>query len=146
MSSDLVTEYDAGGDSRVGNRETIECRRTIGSPSKPNKVEIPRYRVKVYRPSFILEGTENISDVAILKRHDKKEKEEKQRKRWDAQAVREQERVEKLRSRQNKKEKLRNTSEGSMSEIEITHIFVSDELPSTQMKAEIASEMGLALT
>ena len=78
----------------------------------------------MYRPSFILEGTENISDVAILKRHDKKEKEEKQRKRWDAEAVREQERVEKLMSRLNKNEKLRNTSEGSLSEIEITHIFI----------------------
>ena len=145
VSRDSVME-DAGRDSCVGDRETIDCRRTIGSPSMPNNVETPRYRVKEYRPSYILEGTENISDVAILKRHDKKEKEEKRRKRWDAQDVREQERVEKLRSRLNKKEKLKNKSEGSVSEIEITHIFVSDELPSTQMKAEVVSEMNLTST
>ena len=44
-------EY-AGRDSSVSSRETIDCGRPIGSPSMPNNVETPRYRVKNTAPAL----------------------------------------------------------------------------------------------
>merc|ERR1711893_430347 len=47
-------------------------------------------------------GVEDISDQALLKRHEKFEKDEKQRKRWDLQRLREEQQLQKLRARQEK--------------------------------------------
>jgi male-specific lethal 1 len=50
-------------------------------------------------PSYAMEGTENIEDETMLRRHLKFELDEKKRKRWDIQRMREQRHIEKLRAR-----------------------------------------------
>lgn len=64
-----------------------------------NKEEIPGWRLKPIAPSYAMEGTENIEDETILKRHQKHENDEKRRKRWDVQRIREQRHVARLRAR-----------------------------------------------
>ncbi len=61
--------------------------------------EIPGWRVKPVAPSYVMEGTENIEDETLLKRHQKPETDEKRRKRWDVQRIREQRHVARLRAR-----------------------------------------------
>merc|ERR1711899_316384 len=63
------------------------------------KEEVPGWRLKPMSPSYIMEGTENIEDETILKRHHKPENDEKRRKRWDVQRIREQRHVARLRAR-----------------------------------------------
>lgn len=63
------------------------------------KAEVPGFRLKPVAPSYIMEGTENIEDETLLKRHQKPENEEKRRKRWDVQRIREQRHVARLRAR-----------------------------------------------
>ena len=55
-------------------------------PEKEQKViekkpEVPGFRLNPISPSYIMEGTEDIEDETMLKRHQKPEKDEKQRKR-----------------------------------------------------------------
>lgn len=61
--------------------------------------EVPGWRVKPISASYIMEGTENIEDENLLKRHTKPENDEKRRKRWDVQRIREQRHVARLRAR-----------------------------------------------
>lgn len=61
--------------------------------------EVPGFRVKPISASYIMEGTENIEDENLLKRHLKPENDEKRRKRWDVQRIREQRHVARLRAR-----------------------------------------------
>jgi len=73
-------------------------------PEKEQKViekkpEVPGFRLNPISPSYIMEGTEDIEDETMLKRHQKPEKDEKQRKRWDVQRIREQRHVARLKAR-----------------------------------------------
>jgi len=79
----------------------------------PNKVkmnfkkekESTSWRVKSTNPLYSQDASgpaENISDQNLLKRHEKFEKEEKQRKRWDLQRLREEQQLQRLRARQEK--------------------------------------------
>ncbi|CAG5122424.1 unnamed protein product [Candidula unifasciata] len=52
-------------------------------------VETPSWRLRPMTNMYQLEGTENITDEAYFKRHQKYELEEKRRKRWDLQRLRE---------------------------------------------------------
>ena len=61
--------------------------------------EVPGWRIKPISASYIMEGTENIEDENLLKRHTKPEHDEKRRKRWDVQRIREQRHVARLRAR-----------------------------------------------
>ena len=63
------------------------------------KAEVPGWRLKPITASYIMEGTENIEDENLLKRHHKPENDEKRRKRWDVQRIREQRHVARLRAR-----------------------------------------------
>ncbi|KAH9524521.1 hypothetical protein Btru_027079 [Bulinus truncatus] len=60
------------------------------------EVETPSWRLKPVTNMYQLEGTENITDEAYNKRHQKFEMEEKRRKRWDLQRLRELRLLEKL--------------------------------------------------
>jgi len=53
------------------------------------KAEVPGWRIKPISASYIMEGTENVEDSNLLKRHQKPENDEKRRKRWDVQRIRE---------------------------------------------------------
>ena len=63
------------------------------------KAEVPGWRLKPISASYIMEGTENIEDENLSKRHQKPENDEKRRKRWDVQRIREQRHVARLRAR-----------------------------------------------
>ena len=61
--------------------------------------EVPAFRKKVIHASHSKEGIENLDYEVFLKRHAKYEIDEKRRKRWDIQRMREQRNVERLRAR-----------------------------------------------
>ncbi|XP_064648435.1 male-specific lethal 1-like 1 isoform X2 [Lineus longissimus] len=72
-------------------------------PESPNRkkrarVEVPKWRFHPVSNCYALEGTENMEDEIYLKRHQKSENDEKRRKRWDIQRMREQRMYEKLKS------------------------------------------------
>ncbi|XP_024869596.1 male-specific lethal 1-like 1 isoform X2 [Temnothorax curvispinosus] len=71
------------------------------SPVEPsNSLEVPNWRVKMYTSCYTMEGTENLDDEIFNKRHLKLENDERRRKRWDVQRIREQRHIEKLKQRQ----------------------------------------------
>ncbi|XP_042216144.1 male-specific lethal 1 homolog isoform X2 [Homarus americanus] len=63
------------------------------------QVEIPRWGTRILTSLYVMEGTENLEDEVFLKRHAKPEQDEKRRKRWDLQRMREQRHYERLRER-----------------------------------------------
>lgn len=68
------------------------------------KLEIPKWTEHELTPSYCIEGTEDLSDEIFLKRHAKLEVDEKRRKKWDVQQIREQRRIERLKRRHCKDE------------------------------------------
>ncbi|XP_076052257.1 uncharacterized protein LOC143031819 [Oratosquilla oratoria] len=70
-----------------------------GEEPTQNVVEIPRWRKRLLTSLYVMEGTENLDDEIFNKRHAKHEQDEKRRKRWDLQRLREQRRYERLRER-----------------------------------------------
>lgn len=67
-------------------------------------LEIPKWTEHELTPSYCIEGTEDLSDETFLKRHSKWEVDERRRKKWDVQQIREQRRIEKLKRRHCKDE------------------------------------------
>ncbi|XP_071515242.1 uncharacterized protein [Panulirus ornatus] len=63
------------------------------------QVEIPRWGTRILTSLYVMEGTENLEDEVFLKRHARPEQDEKRRKRWDLQRMREQRHYERLRER-----------------------------------------------
>lgn len=97
-------------------------------------VETPSFRIKTYTNLYVIEGTEDHEDETFLRRHQKPEVEEKRRKRWDDQRLREEKMMEKLREKSEVLEKRRNKLENPIDSFypkldEITHIEVMDEIP-----------------
>lgn len=72
--------------------------------SEQPMLEIPKWTVHEVHPLYCIEGTEDLSDEAFLKRHAKLEYDEKRRKKWDVQQIREQRRIERLKRRHCKDE------------------------------------------
>ncbi|XP_015601133.1 male-specific lethal 1 homolog isoform X2 [Cephus cinctus] len=69
-------------------------------PEASSSLEVPNWRVKIYTSCYTMEGTENLDDEIFNKRHLKLENDERRRKRWDVQRIREQRHIEKLKQRQ----------------------------------------------
>ncbi|KAL1116875.1 hypothetical protein AAG570_005344 [Ranatra chinensis] len=83
----------------IGEREcmwTCETRTTNRAAS----LEVPKWRIKVYTSSYTMEGTENLSEDVFERRHSRLSIDEKRRKRWDVQRIREQRQNERLRQRE----------------------------------------------
>ena len=84
----------------------IMCREDLLEPdlvekcSQQAEVEVPSWRVVVIPRGYQMEGTENLDDEIYARRHQKPENEERRRKRWDMQRLREERMKEKLQSRQ----------------------------------------------
>ncbi|XP_061398228.1 protein male-specific lethal-1 [Musca vetustissima] len=72
--------------------------------SETEKLEIPKWTEHELTPSYCIEGTEDLSDDTFFKRHAKLEVDEKRRKKWDVQQIREQRRIERLKRRHCKDE------------------------------------------
>ncbi|XP_003427748.1 male-specific lethal 1 homolog isoform X2 [Nasonia vitripennis] len=85
----------------VGEANYALALKDRSSPEANSKsLEVPNWRVKVYTSCYTMEGTENLDDEIFNKRHLKLENDERRRKRWDVQRIREQRHIEKLKSRQ----------------------------------------------
>lgn len=98
------------------------------------EVECPSWRIKTYSNLYVIEGTEDHEDETFIRRHQKPEIEEKRRKRWDDQRVREEKIVEKLKDRENSiyKKKQHNPVESFYPRLEdIKHIEIQDRIPVT---------------
>ncbi|KAJ8940062.1 hypothetical protein NQ314_010896 [Rhamnusium bicolor] len=98
-------------------------------------LEVPRWRHKIYASCYTMEGTENLDDEVYNKRHMRLENDERRRKRWDVQRIREQRVIEKLKQRQ---ERVGSGSKGDDSEPlqslwpkveDVKFLEVSEELP-----------------
>ncbi|GAB6025156.1 male-specific lethal 1 [Chamberlinius hualienensis] len=110
-----------------------------------SNVQVPGWRVKVVTSCYQMEKTENLDDDIFLKRHQKLEIEEKRRKRWDIQRVREQRIQEKLKlGRQARKKTspvkapLVQTFYPSLDDVQM--LEVCDELPVTAFGVHIVKE------
>lgn len=88
---------DMGGDERVTSFNEVV------------NLEVPRWTVKECTGLYSIEGTEDLSDDTFLKRHARLELDEKKRKKWDVQRIREQRTIERLKRRHCKKEDLENS-------------------------------------
>ncbi|KAG8234589.1 hypothetical protein J437_LFUL013851 [Ladona fulva] len=66
----------------------------------PGDVEVPSWRIRVCTSCYSMEGTENLGDDVFNKRHNRLEIDERRRKRWDIQRIREQRQYERLRQRE----------------------------------------------
>ncbi len=128
------------GDDHVERerREVEEILRT--------STEVPGWRRITERlvTSYHMEGTEDVEDATLLARHSKLEQDEKRRKRWDAQRLREQRRLARLKATYQKsmwnslltpegERLLHSQGQGLRSLLpdleDITHICVTDNLP-----------------
>ncbi|XP_060517330.1 uncharacterized protein LOC132696492 [Cylas formicarius] len=101
-------------------------------------LEVPRWRVKLYTSCYTMEGTENLDDEVYNKRHLRLEIDERRRKRWDVQRIREQRVIEKLKQRHEKGlsgSKSDDNHEGLFSlwprMEDIKYIEITEELPVT---------------
>ncbi|XP_044729150.1 male-specific lethal 1-like 1 isoform X2 [Chrysoperla carnea] len=72
----------------------------LDSASTTTNLEVPSWRIKVFTSCYSMEGTENLDDDVFNKRHLRLENDERRRKRWDVQRIREQRHIEKLKQRQ----------------------------------------------
>ena len=98
------------------------------------KAEVPKWREKQVSPSWIMEGTEDIEDATMLKRHNKPENDEKRRKRWDVQRIRENAHVARLRARSHDESEISELNEFKTllpDPEEATEICVQDKIPVT---------------
>lgn len=104
------------------------------SEQKLDKIQVPSWRFQPLHSCYQLEGTENIDDDTYYRRHFKLEIDEKRRKRWDIQRIREQRKTEKLKhGRINSKEIHRSDSQEISSfypaPTDILCIEVTDTVP-----------------
>ncbi|RZC38847.1 PEHE domain containing protein [Asbolus verrucosus] len=104
-------------------------------PNNTN-LEVPRWRVKVYASCYAMEGTENLDDEVYNKRHSRLENDERRRKRWDVQRIREQRLIDKLKQRQermgsgSRADEQKNPVQSLWPKLEdIKYLEVSDQLP-----------------
>ncbi|XP_073820751.1 male-specific lethal 1 [Musca autumnalis] len=80
--------------------------------TETEKLEIPKWTEHELTPSYCIEGTEDLSDDTFFKRHAKLEVDEKRRKKWDVQQIREQRRIERLK-RRHCKDEIQNVQESA---------------------------------
>lgn len=99
------------------------------------QVETPGWRINVLTNRYQLEGTENITDEAYQKRHQKHEVEEKRRKRWDIQRMREQRVFEKLRGKEEQAARFSQEDKDVKTFLpcidDLTHVEILDTIPVT---------------
>lgn len=73
---------------------------TVSQEETEEKIEVPTWRLHPVASGYSMEGTENLDDEVFGKRHQKLELDERRRKRWDIQRLREQRRTERLLQKQ----------------------------------------------
>ncbi|KAK9500584.1 hypothetical protein O3M35_001823 [Rhynocoris fuscipes] len=68
-------------------------------------LEVPKWRIATWSCSYTMEGTEDLSDNVFDRRHFRRAIDEKRRKRWDVQRIRELRHNERLREREERKKR-----------------------------------------
>lgn len=102
-------------------------------------LETPTWVVKECTGCYTIEGTEDLSDETFAKRHQKFEVDERRRKKWDVQRIREQRTIERLKRHHYKKEIAEENEEKNRKDNIFTSFFppassikfimVTDEIP-----------------
>ncbi|XP_050302663.1 male-specific lethal 1 homolog [Anthonomus grandis grandis] len=121
----------------IDNEEVVpEPDQDLVISSTTENLEVPRWRVKHYTSCYTMEGTENLDDEVYNKRHMRLEIDERRRKRWDVQRIREQRVIEKLKLRQ---ERIASGSKGESDQDSMTSLWpqsddvrfldIAEELP-----------------
>ncbi|XP_015914621.2 uncharacterized protein [Parasteatoda tepidariorum] len=102
---------------------------------KPSPIDVPLWKLKPIPSFYQMEGTENINDPVFQRRHLKCEMDERRRKRWDMQRLREQKVSQKLKNKNSKEssggEIIINQKSNSFypNPLQIEYIEVTDVLP-----------------
>ena len=131
-----------------------------------DSADVPGWRrLPKMTPSYSMEGTEDVEDAAMLQRHSKPEADEKRRKRWDVQHLREQRRLARLKatyekSRWNNVDGSSSSSSSSSSRAsslvmrslasllppveEATHICIAESLPVSAFGLRLSAPESLA--
>ena len=86
------------------NKQIADMVEEKGTLDEQINLEIPRWVIKDVHGLYSIEGTEDMSDEIFLKRHSRFEHDEKKRKKWDVQRIREQRTIERLKRRHCKDE------------------------------------------
>nr|CAD7403120.1 unnamed protein product [Timema cristinae] len=92
-------EATATSDQRARPMSTL-LREQCGCSCNTDQTFVPTWRIKSYTSCYSMEGTENLDDEVFLKRHQRLEVDERRRKRWDVQRIREQRQIERLKLRE----------------------------------------------
>ncbi|CAG2169137.1 unnamed protein product [Oppiella nova] len=85
-------------DIKLDNCSVDESISRTVSESDSEVIEVPNWRLHPVSSCYSLEGTENLDDEVFNRRHQKLENDERRRKRWDIQRLREQRHNERLRT------------------------------------------------
>ncbi|XP_026280477.1 male-specific lethal 1 homolog isoform X1 [Frankliniella occidentalis] len=134
--------YTATGSSEPGWSLSEMCIETEPEPELTGDVlETPQWRVKVYTSLYSMEGTENLDDEVFLKRHHRLEVDERRRKRWDVQRIREQRHIEKLKQRELQSNALGGSKGDGQSEEPVSTLW---PIPDDAQYLEVADELPVA--
>lgn len=91
--------------------------------SRKDTLEVPRWTVKEIVNCYSIEGTEDLTDETFLKRHSKLEVDERRRKRWDIQRLRENRVIERLRKRYMKDQLEKESKESKKGKVKLNSFF-----------------------
>ncbi|XP_055936451.1 protein male-specific lethal-1-like isoform X2 [Argiope bruennichi] len=96
-----------------------------------SEIHVPSWKLKPVTSFYQMEGTENINDSVFERRHQKFELDERRRKRWDIQRIRDQKALEKRRAREKEKSAKRKSLSLLPDLRHIEYIEVTEQLPVT---------------
>jgi len=150
--TDIPYVVKASHDDSEEEEKEVHLKKRVQPDSEP--VVVPGFRIHKVPTGFSMEGTENLDDETYNKRHQKFEQDEKRRKRWDAQEMREQSLYERLRKQQSTRVSYAcGSSSGSSREdqaanlesflpdpYDAEYIEVSDEVPVSAFGFPLLSE------
>ncbi|CAL1278110.1 unnamed protein product [Larinioides sclopetarius] len=94
-----------------------------------SEIDVPLWKLKPVTSFYQMEGTENINDSVFARRHQKFEQDERRRKRWDIQRIRDQKAAEKKRAREKENSVQRKSYSFYPDPRHIEFIEVSEQLP-----------------
>ncbi|GBN29793.1 hypothetical protein AVEN_160276-1 [Araneus ventricosus] len=94
-----------------------------------SEIDVPLWKLKPVTSFYQMEGTENINDSVFARRHQKFEQDERRRKRWDIQRIRDQKAAEKKRAREKENSVQHKSYSFYPDPRHIEYIEVSEQLP-----------------
>ncbi|CAD5119917.1 DgyrCDS8496 [Dimorphilus gyrociliatus] len=135
-SAETFTDADIlRTEARIESVTNLTAGKLFNEVKLSGEIKVPRWRINGLSNCYTMEGIEDITDDSFIKRHLNLEIEEKRRKRWDSQRVRERRQVEHLKQvmsssnlNQKKKTKLKSfLTEGS----NVKYVEICETVPVT---------------